>query len=313
MPGKQLAGRKAGHSPHAEAPSFQAWRLRPSPVPAIATAGRTMLAGGSATCVLLTRCEAWAPLLAQLSGLLAGDEQARVGRLRQARDRRWRTTSYALHRIALGRVLECDPRQVPLRRDARGCPRLDGVRLATSLSHAGDAVAIAIAHGGPVGVDIEPRSRAGGMGEIAARIVHAGDLDAQPELRERAVQECGLQERARERALLELWVRKEAVLKATGRGMEIEMTAFAAPDCALVRPPGAGAYRVRMLDAGPDWALAVAGTPAHRVDFRMWHPTAPADAHDEVHRDDGSSATPAGHGEAPPCARPAGNVSLGAT
>jgi 4'-phosphopantetheinyl transferase len=100
-------------------------------------------------------------------------------------------------------------------------------------------------------VDIESSNRASVMPELAERVCHPHEM---AELRL-------LAEPARSEALLALWVRKEAYLKAAGIGLQREMGTFAAPRDALLELPGGELTRVRMLEAGPHWVAAVAGAP----------------------------------------------------
>ena len=80
------------------------------------------------------------------------------------------TLAYALHRLLLARVLEMEPQKVPLWRDALGCPQVGAGPLRTSLSHADQWLALAVSRVGPVGVDIEPLTRAGALPEIAKSV-----------------------------------------------------------------------------------------------------------------------------------------------
>jgi 4'-phosphopantetheinyl transferase len=75
-------------------------------------------------------------------------------------------------------------------------------------------------------------------------------------------------------ALLALWVRKEAFLKAAGIGLEREMQTFPAPDNALLTlpRPGGKQARLQMLDVGPYWVAAVAGSPDTPVECAWLRP-----------------------------------------
>ena len=193
----------------------------------------------------------------QAAVLLDSAETARVARRRFDHDREMLTIAYAMHRLLLGRMLGHEPRQVPLYRDDRGCPRVTGDPVHTSLSHADGVVAIAMTHSGAVGVDIERVARAAGMPSLAGRICHPDDV----------VELVGLGADGLRQALLRLWVRKEAVLKAAGIGLAVEMQAFAVPSDGFVDLPlpAGGAMQVRMLDAGADCVAAVAGSPGAAI------------------------------------------------
>lgn len=185
-------------------------------------------------------------------------EAARVQRRHFSADRRALALTYALHRLLLAAVLGRSPRHVPLFRDAHGCPRLGEGALRTSLSHADQWVAIAASTCGPVGIDIEPTARAVEMPEIAESVCH----------RTEAAMFDGAAGPGYGAALLALWVRKEAVLKAAGVGLARGMSSFAAAAGALLPlVPGARETTwVRMLDAGPGMVAALAGPPGVAVD-----------------------------------------------
>jgi 4'-phosphopantetheinyl transferase len=183
------------------------------------TAGRNH-GGQGGVVVGVATFEAWRPWLAEASGLLDDDQRTRAARLRRQRDAEARVLAYALHRLCLAAATGLAPREVPLWRDARGCPRVGDDRWRTSLAHAEAAVAIAVGDRGAVGVDIEHAGRAAEMEAIADDVWHP---------LERA-QAQGHARAARGHALLEAWVRKEAFLKAAGVGIVAPMSGFALPE-----------------------------------------------------------------------------------
>lgn len=215
----------------------------------------------------LARIGDWQGWRGEAHALLDAHERARVSRQRLPHERDARTLAYALHRLWLAHALGCDAVDVPLYRDADGCPRLVGDIAWTSLSHAGGLLAFAAGGAGPVGVDIEPASRARVMDEIAGEVCHPDDMSHR----------VSPPQSMREAALLELWVRKEAVLKAAGVGLRIPMTSFAAWRREPVRVPGfAQAWQVRSLDAGPGAVAAVAFREHARVECAWLRPAAVA-------------------------------------
>lgn len=209
------------------------------------------------THVVFARVGDWQPRLPALTGMLSPREALTVQRRRRQQDRDGLTLAYAMQRLLLGAAMDVAPASVSLGRDARGRPFVAGEPWSTSLSHADGAIAVAVSAGDAVGVDLEPAAAVRSMPEIAGRVACAheryvlGGLDPQRQAME----------------LLALWVRKEALLKAAGVGLAIGMERFAAPDAAVVRPPGSPrAFRVRMLPAGPQWQAAVAtATDSHVV------------------------------------------------
>jgi 4'-phosphopantetheinyl transferase len=112
-------------------------------------------------------------------------------------------------------------------------------------------------------VDIEPASRQSVLPELADRVCTPAELAT---IASMPVPQRGL-------ALLALWVRKEAFLKAAGIGLAREMSDFAAPEAAwLMLPAGVDRVRIGMLDAGPDCIGAVATASTQPVDMAWVRP-----------------------------------------
>ncbi|KAF1718198.1 hypothetical protein CSC74_04725 [Pseudoxanthomonas yeongjuensis] len=170
--------------------------------------------------VALADVRDWKSYLPDASALLDAAESLRMRRKRRQDDREVLTVAYALHRLLLGRILGMDPMAVPLWRDAAGCPRVGDNLVHTSLSHAGDWIALAVSRTGPVGVDIEPLVRMDLLPEMADAICTRSE--------HAAIEALAIDRRGR--ALLALWVRKEALLKAAGTGLSVEMSSFSAPE-----------------------------------------------------------------------------------
>lgn len=178
---------------------------------------------------------AWLPWLTDAAALLDARESARAGRMRRTTDAQSRTLAYALHRLLLGRMTGLEPADVPLSRDGRGRPVLEGHRWQTSLSHADGAFAIAACLDERIGVDLERLDRSAEILEIADEICHA---DESAVLRT-------LPGHVHRETLLALWTRKEAYLKASGVGLAHAMTAFALDDGAVL--PLVGDVRGRVV------------------------------------------------------------------
>ena len=114
-------------------------------------------------------------------------------------------------RLLLGRELDIDPSQVPLRRGVRGRPELDLPDAPDfNVSHTASVALIGIGaglkRGERIGVDIERADRAVNADGLARRVLTE---------RERA-DLAQLDAEARRRRLLRLWTCKEAMSKATG-------------------------------------------------------------------------------------------------
>ena len=136
-----------------------------------------------------------------------GNDHIHVWRLRYERARQ-----RAPLRALLGIYLGVPPDAVILVESEHGRPELApswGQRLQFNWSHSGDTALVVIARDGTPGIDVErlrPRPRAM---ELAERFFHD----------EEAAALARLEGQQRERAFLQLWTAKEAVLKAVGRGI----------------------------------------------------------------------------------------------
>ena len=129
--------------------------------------------------------------------------------------RRQRLAGYALRRRALGRWLGLEPGAVPLRMARDGQVQVDvqvdtpcAAPVTVSLSHTEGLVAVALAPGGRVGIDVERVRRRRDETATASRF-HPDEArairDAPPE--------------RRPALLLDMWVRKESFAKASGRDL----------------------------------------------------------------------------------------------
>lgn len=200
----------------------------------------------------------WSGFLAPAAATINAEEWSRAARQRNPANRDALVLTYALHRLLLARVMGCTPGRVGIHRDAKGCPRLPDDQLHTSVSHAGQRVAFAVTAAGPVGIDIEPCMRAAGMRDLAGHVAHPGEVAALAQLGAAA----------RERALLDLWVRKEALLKAAGIGLECAMDSFIAPEGTVLTLPGdtfsGHTVELCMPDCGAGWVMALAAPPGVR-------------------------------------------------
>ena len=169
---------------------------------------------------------------------LDADERARVDRYLVPEPARVFARTRAALRVLLGRRLGADAAAVRVGAGPHGKPfALDAPDLHFNVSHGGSLALIAFCDL-PVGVDVEA----------------PGTLAPQPSLEEFACSPAELawmqaQAAPREAALLRLWTRKEAVLKACGSGL-------AQPPSAIdLGPPAVSAGGVVVAGSGPvRWA-----------------------------------------------------------
>ncbi|MBW3578797.1 MAG: 4'-phosphopantetheinyl transferase superfamily protein [Actinobacteria bacterium] len=230
----------------------------------------------------VNECHVWwarpRPVLDTERELLSADERTRMMRYRRQEDRSRFLTGRVLLRVVVGGYLGVPPASVGLDATCRHCggphgkPRLltPASRLRFSLSHSGDLVALAVTAGVSVGIDVEK----------------IGALPPDPALVAAALAESerlvldSLPEAEQVRAFTTYWTRKEAVLKADGKGLT------AGPDCLVVSapaeppqvlqpatsPPVLGPVRLYDLHADPQYGASVALLTAttHVVRERWW-------------------------------------------
>ncbi|NII54945.1 4'-phosphopantetheinyl transferase superfamily protein [Luteibacter sp. SG786] len=213
-------------------------------------------------CVVVFDARAMATYAPLAMDVLDRRERARAARFRFRRDRDTYVLAHAAWRVALGICLGVDAREVPLACTGDGQPCLAGTTLSTSLSHSSEYVAFAVCPAATVGVDVE---------QWPARI----DLEALMPMfctREERAAMASLDEGERTRALLELWTRKEALLKAFGVGLLADPATVAAPAGHAQMPPAKALHyppcHTRNLPADDGWIGALAAPPAIR-DIRL--------------------------------------------
>lgn len=168
--------------------------------------------------VLMFDTSSWSAFQDEAPGWLGDDERARAARFRFDRDRSTYVLAHALWRVALAVCLGRDPCEVPLDFLPSGQPHLPGTSLATSLSHSGPIVLVAVGAVRMLGVDLERWPPRISLDDLLPAICTPGEAEV---LRP-------LPPRQRERALLQLWTRKEALLKAFGTGLAQAPGAFGA-------------------------------------------------------------------------------------
>ncbi len=146
---------------------------------------------------------------ASLLTLLSLSETARAARFATPELRRRFVVSHGVLRLILSSFTGRPPHAIQILSEARGKPYVMGRRPHFSLAHAEDVAVVAVANGGPVGVDVE-RVRADiGMDEFSRQALTDADgteIEALPP-------------EFRLRARFQAWTRREALAKATGEGL----------------------------------------------------------------------------------------------
>ncbi|MCX7514611.1 4'-phosphopantetheinyl transferase family protein [Frateuria hangzhouensis] len=220
---------------------------------------------GSDVSVVFFDTTAWSAFETAAAGLLDPGERSRAARFRFDRDRHAYVLAHALWRVVLAVCLERNPDGVPLRFLPSGQPNLPGTPLATSLSHSGPDVLVAVGATRLLGVDLErwpPRASMDGLLPAICTPEEAQAMHALPPAQ-------------RERALLQLWTRKEAVLKAFGTGLAQAPAAFGVvPGEPVVPPSNSGEPPCRAFDlALPGDRLGSLATSLETVRYRLYLPS----------------------------------------
>jgi 4'-phosphopantetheinyl transferase len=208
--------------------------------------------------------------LQELAPLLSGAENERAARFRFDRDAHQYTIARGLLRRLLGVYCDAAPEQIPLGESSHGRPFLvDGAPSADfdfNLSHSGTRVLFAFSADARVGVDVEWIRPLPDMADLVALNFSE---------REQATWRA-LPEPLRERAFYDCWTRKEAFVKAIGEGLsrplgsfDVRFTADEPPEFERIEGDDPAGWSLRDLDAGPDYAAAIA-VDSPRVNLRCW-------------------------------------------
>lgn len=144
---------------------------------------------------------------------LDDDEHRRAAAFRFPRDAHRFVNAHLALRAALGERLSKPPARLRIIPGEFGKPRVASeTNLEFNLSHSGDTAVIAFSQGMPLGVDVESWRDLDEIETLAMSIMTGDELatfQALPASRQN-------------RALLDLWTRKEACLKAWGLGLQLE-------------------------------------------------------------------------------------------
>lgn len=181
--------------------------------------------------------------LATLEGSLSSEERARADRFRFARDRRGYVVTRAVLRALLARVLALEPSGVRLQLGPQGKPFLAPTHhsdVQFNVAHSHELALIALARGLQLGVDVEYRRDLHDAQSIAKRFFSGQEV--------RAMLAAPM---ARQHELFfRIWTRKEAFIKATGKGLSQPLGAFN-----VIGAAGRPLSHVELDGAVTDWCL----------------------------------------------------------
>ncbi|MDA1316148.1 MAG: 4'-phosphopantetheinyl transferase superfamily protein [Acidobacteria bacterium] len=153
--------------------------------------------------------------------LLSADERERAARFRFDKHRRRFTVARGILRTLLGRYLEREPQDLTLGYSDHGKPFLAGTPepdLRFNLSHSHDLALFAFTAGRDIGIDVEQIRPDRSTREIAERFFSRREVEAL----------FALPTEQQTAGFFRCWTRKEAYIKAKGKGMSIPLNSFAA-------------------------------------------------------------------------------------
>jgi 4'-phosphopantetheinyl transferase len=206
--------------------------------------------------------------LMQLRETLADDERQRAARFHFDKDRRHFIAGRGALRALLALYLDCPPEQVRFAYTSYGKPLLAGeTTWRFNLAHSHGLALLAVTQGREIGVDLEHiRDNLEGE-QLAQRFFSPREVAA---LR-------ALPAELRREAFFHCWTRKEAYIKAVGKGLSLPLDRFdvtlrpGVPAALLAthdNPPEARRWSMRSLAPGEGYvgALVVEGHS-----WRLWY------------------------------------------
>ena len=204
-----------------------------------------------------------------LAEILSEDENERANRFRFDKDRLAFISARGSLRVILAQYLKCEPTDLSFSYGEHGKPRLtsewadSGLRF--NLSHSSGVALVAICCERNIGVDVEHVDRRmGNRMQIAKRFFAPKEYEALG----------ALPDEVQQRAFFYCWTRKEAFIKAVGKGLSYPLTDFEVnldTDAHLLylAEGCAAQWTLRHLDPGDGYvgAVAIEGTD---VDVACW-------------------------------------------
>lgn len=178
--------------------------------------------------------------------MLSEQEKQRALRFHAARHCRQYIAAHGLLRVILGGYVEADPKSLTFCTNAYGkpflCPDQKTAPLFFNLSHSHNLCVIAVCSGLEVGIDVEYVNRDINAPELANRFFSKKEIEKINSLPENLLKY----------AFYRCWTRKEAYLKAKGKGLSL----------------GLHQFEVSLLPTEPAVILRSDGSPE---DVDRWH------------------------------------------
>jgi 4'-phosphopantetheinyl transferase len=208
-----------------------------------------------------------------LKEILSADELIRADRFHFQRDRDHFIAARGMLRSLLGKYLKITPAEVTFSYGLFGKPELENTgvdkQLRFNISHSQGIAIFAFVQRRDLGVDLEHIRYDISSEDIAEKYFSKGEFDTLN----------ALPEHKRQRAFFILWTRKEAYLKARGKGLSGGLNNFDVTTPALGEPAEPSeiqgfrkhgvSWLLRDLDVGPGYAAALA-VEGQECDLKLW-------------------------------------------
>jgi 4'-phosphopantetheinyl transferase len=156
----------------------------------------------------------------RVATLLSPSEQLHASRYRLEQAKVHFSVGRACLRTLLGNASGLDPRSVTITTGVHGkpeAPNLNGHRVDLNVAHSKDTILIVLSRNGPVGVDVEYFDRPTDIMDVAKHNFTETETSSL---------EAIADPETRHRTFYRYWTRKEAVLKADGRGLIASLASF---------------------------------------------------------------------------------------
>jgi 4'-phosphopantetheinyl transferase len=202
-------------------------------------------------------------LPARAEAVLSNEERERAGRMRAGLPRDEFIAARGALRLLLGWNLQTPPEDLHFTIGEHGKPLLPDAGIDFNVAHARGCILLALSREGAVGVDVERLDREVEALDLAEAHFHPAEI-----AHIAAAQDTSA-------AFFRCWTRKEAVVKADGRGLQLPLADFCVlgeSESTQIEVPGGEPFWVRDLHLGPGFAAALAlpkrDILAHLCDFR---------------------------------------------
>lgn len=211
----------------------------------------------------------WPNLGALCEALLSCGELEQADSFRFDKGRERFVLGRGMMRAVIGRAIGIAARDVPLNFSGQGKPHLPGAAAVQfNLSHSGELIILAVTRSAQVGVDVEAFRHLPRRDQIAKGILSSGEFSRYE----------ALSDTERQTAFFTIWTRKEAIVKAVGRGLCFPLTdveVSISPEARVLRfgdcVDETVPWHLNPLDCPDGYVGALAtSVPTNTISFHRW-------------------------------------------